>query len=68
VDYPQGRVVRFWLAAGELEPVIALSRQIYPWAKKLGCVSAAMAGRKGWTKALQSEEWAPTLVLYERAL
>lgn len=68
IDYPRKRVLRFWIAAGELEPVLALSRQIYPWAQQLGCECAQMTGRKGWTKALQSEEWAPTLVLYERAL
>lgn len=66
VDEPRKRVVHFWLAAGELEPVVALSNKIIEWAKENGCVRATLAGRKGWVKALAPEGWKEELVLMGR--
>jgi hypothetical protein len=65
-QYPQMRVCHFWLATGELEPVVALSRQVLEWAKEQGCTRATLSGRKGWVKVLASEGWAPMLTLMGR--
>lgn len=65
-DEPQMRVCHFWLAAGELEPVIALSNRVLEWAKENGCARATLAGRRGWTKALASGGWKEDLVLMGR--
>jgi hypothetical protein len=65
-DTPRKRLLHFWIATGELEPVIALSHRALEWAKEQGCTQATLAGRKGWEKALASEGWSPTLILMSR--
>lgn len=65
-DHPRARVLHFWLAAGDLEPVIALSRRVLEWGRSVGCTRATLAGRKGWVRALASEGWAPELVVMGR--
>ena len=67
-EYPQTKVIHFWLAGGELKSVIALSREVLDWARANGCKRATLAGRKGWTKALASEAWHPELVLMGKEL
>lgn len=65
-DAPRKRVVHFWLATGELDAVIALSRRVLDWAADQGCTQATLAGRRGWEKVLAAEGWAPTLTLMSR--
>lgn len=60
-DYPRKRVLSFWLATGELQDVIALSRKVLAWGRENGCVSATLTGRRGWEKVLAAEGWAPML-------
>lgn len=60
-DFPRKRVLHFWLAAGGLHPVIALSRDVLDWSKSIGCASATLTGRRGWEKVLASEGWSPML-------
>lgn len=68
-QYPQARVVHFWLAAGELEAVVRLSQRVMAWAKnEMQCSKATLAGRKGWERALVSEGWEPTVRIMGRDL
>ena len=60
-DFPKARVLHFWLATGELDAVIALSRDVLAWGKANGCVSATLSGRRGWEKVLAAEGWSPML-------
>lgn len=66
IDEPQMRVCHFWLAAGELGGVVALSRKVLGWAKDNGCARATLAGRRGWVRALASEGWQEELTLMGR--
>lgn len=68
IDEPRQRVCHFWLAAGELGPVIALSHKVIEWAKANGCVRATLAGRKGWVKALAPDGWHEDLTLMSREI
>jgi hypothetical protein len=70
LEYPRRRVLNFWLATGELDAVIALSRELLERAKnEWGCQEAVFLGRRGWEKALTSEGWArEPMVLMSRQL
>ena len=63
---PRALVLHFWLAAGELEPVIALSRDVLAWGKEQGCTGATLTGRPGWKRALASEGWSSDLIMMTR--
>lgn len=65
---PQMRVCHFWLAAGDLDSVVALSRDILEWAREIGCKRATLAGRRGWERVLAGEGWSPELVLLGRTV
>jgi hypothetical protein len=58
-QYPRSKVIHFWLATGERDAVIVLSRTVLEWARKQGCDRATLAGRKGWLRVLADEGWEP---------
>lgn len=60
-DYPQRKVLHFWLATGEIASVVALSNTILAEGKKMGCAQATLAGRKGWERVLGADGWSPML-------
>jgi hypothetical protein len=66
VETPKMREIHFWLAAGELDEVTALSERVIVWARMNGCERATLAGRRGWERALASTAWKPELVLMGR--
>lgn len=53
VTYPLLRAARVWLAAGNLEDIREIERQVEAWAKELGCGRLEIIGRKGWLKKLR---------------
>lgn len=55
----------FWIATGELDAVVELSRKIRAWAKAEGYEKATLTGRRGWVRALQNEGWRERAVLME---
>ena len=67
-DEPQAKVLHFWLATGELEPVIELSHRVTAWGKEIGCTRATLAGRKGWEKVLAADGWRPLLTVMGRSI
>ena len=68
-DTPMVRELRFWLACGDLQPVIELSHKVLDWGKnEKGCTQATLTGRKGWVKALAAEGWEASMVVMGRKL
>lgn len=67
---PRNRTLNFWLATGELQAVVALSREVMERAKReWGCDKAVFLGRRGWAKALEAEGWTKEpMVLMSRQL
>ena len=55
-QWPQKRVMRFWIAAGKLEDVLALEARVIESARAHGCDGMVIDGRKGWAKVL-SDGW-----------
>lgn len=67
-EYPRARILHFWIAAGELERVVRLSRRAIEWGRSRGCVRASLAGRHGWTRVLAREGWTPILTVMGREI
>ena len=53
VSYPRLRACRVWLAAGDLEGIKEIERQVEGWARQNGCARLEIIGRKGWLKKLR---------------
>lgn len=68
IDTPQRRLLRFWLAAGGLDEVLALSDDVMEWGRKQGCDRAVFTGRRGWVKTMKARGWSDTLVMMGRDL
>ena len=67
-EYPQKKVLNFWVAVGEREPLILLQRLIVGWARGYGCSFAVFTGRKGWsrTELVSEEGWSPSLIQFRK--
>lgn len=50
-DYPLGKVLHVFLAAGDGKELEQMEPHIMAWAKAQGCTRATMAGRKGWLRS-----------------
>lgn len=58
LQFPEKRVLHFWLATGEFEAVRRLGNEVViPWGRSVGCDHATITGRKGWERALREEGW-----------
>ena len=68
IETPRRKVVHFWLATGEMAPVIQLHYRVLDWAKEQGCTLATLAGRKGWAKALAGVGWETDMVFMGQEL
>lgn len=64
IDYPQLRVLQFWLAAGTLDDVLELAEEAYAWGESIGCTRAAFLGRRGWAKPLVEHGWEESNLRY----
>jgi hypothetical protein len=63
-----GEYVHFWIATGEMDATLELSREILKWARGLGYTKASLTGRRGWVRALATEGWRQTAVQMEHDL
>ena len=53
IDYPQKRVLRYWLAGGNLKTLLKVEPSIRHWSQLWGCVGIEIIGRKGWHRVLK---------------
>jgi len=60
----------FWLATGELEEVLELSRDAQAKAKALGVTKAHFIGRRGWGRAqgIKEDGWTPTVTHFTKEI
>lgn len=70
IDYPQYRVLNFFLAGGNADELARMYPAIEAWGKRNGADRAAMLGRRGWERSFltKSEGWQQTLVAFEKVL
>ena len=54
IDCPQGRRFNIWVAAGDMQELIA---EMYPefekQAREFGCKTVTITGRRGWVRAMK---------------
>ncbi len=52
VEFPQGKVLHFFLAGGDLAELEAMTPTILEWAKvEHQCIKASLIGRRGWERS-----------------
>lgn len=65
---PRLKELHFWLAAGELDAVLALADIVMDWGREIGCQVATLTGRKGWERVMKRRGWDSQLVTMGRML
>ncbi len=66
---PRSKTLHFFIAAGRMAEVLALSHIVLDWGRMQGCTRATFAGRPGWVRVLAKSGWTPKpLVFMEKAL
>lgn len=61
-QYPRAKVLRGWLAAGDLKEIVATEAVIRDWAKKQGCNLVILGGRRGWLRVFPGYKETHTLM------
>lgn len=69
IQYPQKRVLNFFLAGGNAAEIETMYPEVEAWGRARGCTGAAFTGRKGWERTfLKHRGWEPKLVVFEKDL
>ena len=53
MDYPQKKILRYWLAGGNLKTLLKNEPDIRHWSALWGCVGVEIIGRQGWQRVLK---------------
>lgn len=66
VDRPRDRVLHFFLAAGRMPEIRAMTPHILDWGTSVrSCTKATLIGRRGWQRSfLASDGWTARDVVY----
>ena len=67
-EYARKKVINVFLAAGEMDEVLAGFDSVAEWARRQGCHSMTISGRKGWTRVLDKSGFKPLFVVMEKEL
>jgi hypothetical protein len=62
------KVLRVWIAGGDMEELKAMAPGIESWARLNECREVLVEGRKGWERALKDQGYSPWLVTIRKAL
>lgn len=68
INYPQGRYLHGFLAAGDLDEITEEVRKLESTATQLGCVGVSIAGRPGWKRVFNKLGWKPSVVVMSKNL
>lgn len=63
-----GRLMNVYLAAGDLDAVLALQPEFMAYGRAEGCSSVLCHGRLGWAKVLPAHGWTPKYLTWEHPL
>ena len=66
-NHPLKKQLYFWLVGGNAETILMYEPEVCEWARKLGCNTAVMSGRKGW-KAVLPDYWDEHSIVMKREL
>jgi len=68
LQLPRVRIGHCFLAAGEMEEVLAIRTWCEEWARRSGCNVVSINGRPGWERLLASEGYSKKSVVLEKQL
>lgn len=68
IEYPQRKVLRFWLAGGDLGEVEQILPEIEQWARERGCTMAEALGRRGWAGRSEAHGYKPVATIFQKEL
>jgi hypothetical protein len=66
LNYPKKKVLHIFLAGGNMETIVGMDKDAEELAKRRGCDSISIAGRKGWQKVLSSNGYEPSFITLGR--
>lgn len=66
VVYPRKKVLHVFLAAGEMDQIIAMIDSAVEWGKTQGCTGMTIAGRHGWARVLAKYGYKPVMTVLEK--
>ena len=66
VVYPRKKVLHVFLAAGEMDQIIAMIDSAIDWGKTQGCTGMTIAGRHGWSRVLAKYGYKPVMTVLEK--
>ena len=67
-DFPQVRLLNYWLVAGELRACLRMQPRIDAWAMEQGCTAAIARGRWQWGNVGRPYGWEADSVLFKKPL
>lgn len=68
IQYPRMKALHGFLAAGDLEEILAAVPELEKAATQLGCSHASVAGRPGWKKVYENLGWSQAAVVMSKRL
>jgi hypothetical protein len=67
-DFPNFKLINYWLVAGRLGDCLQLQDEIDRWARMQGCARAVATGRLGWVRVLPKYGWKPYGIAFAKDL
>jgi hypothetical protein len=68
IEYPRKKALHVFLAAGEMDQLIAMVASAEAWGFAQGCKYVTMAGRKGWSRVLAKHGWSETMAVMQKEI
>lgn len=69
IESPRKRFLNFFLAAGSMRELEAMTPLILEWGKDNGCTHALMTGRPGWSRTKLLRDWkVESAIIMEKTL
>lgn len=65
-EFPQARVLEFWLLLGDMQELLYLEPILAAWGRDNGCTRAVGHGRRGWGRVLARRGYRPLHETFER--
>jgi hypothetical protein len=64
--FPRRSVLRYWLAAGDMDDMLTLLPKLEAWGREQGATLAEMVGRRGWRKEAQANGYEAAATIYRK--
>jgi hypothetical protein len=64
--FPRRSVLRYWLAAGDMDDMLTLLPKLEAWGRERGVTLAEMVGRRGWLKEAKAHGYTAAATIYRK--